>query len=35
MSIQLFGRWNLEVTKAIHNWENRFRIDGAASGNGV
>lgn len=35
MSIQLFGRWQLKVTKAIHNWENRFRIDGASSGNGV
>ncbi|MBK6930903.1 MAG: hypothetical protein IPH12_08495 [Saprospirales bacterium] len=35
MSIQLFGRWNLKVTKAIHNWENRFRIEGAASGGGT
>jgi hypothetical protein len=35
MSIQLFGRWNLEVVKAIHNWENRFRIEGAASGSGI
>lgn len=35
MSIQLFGRWHLKVTKAVHNWENRFRIDGASSGNGV
>lgn len=35
MSIQLFGRWNLKVSKSIHNWENRFRIDGAASGSGI
>lgn len=35
MSIQLFGRWNLKVTKAIHNWENRFRIEGATSGSGT
>jgi hypothetical protein len=35
MSIQLYGRWNLRVTKAVHNWENRFRIAGAASGNGT
>lgn len=35
MSIQLFGRWNLRVTKAIHTWENRFRIEGAASGSGT
>jgi len=34
MSIQLFGRWNLKITKAIHNWENRFRIEGAISGSG-
>jgi hypothetical protein len=32
MSIQLYGRWNLSVTKAIHNWENRFRIEGATTG---
>ena len=30
----LFGRWRLEVTKAIHTWENWFRIEGASSGNG-
>lgn len=35
MSIQLYGRWHLRVTKAIHNWENRFRIEGAASGSGT
>lgn len=35
MSVQLYGRWNLEVTKAIHNWENRFRIEGATSGGGT
>ncbi|HYC92445.1 MAG TPA: hypothetical protein VEO54_24780 [Thermoanaerobaculia bacterium] len=35
MSVLLSGRWHLRVTKAIHNWENRFRIDGASSGNGV
>lgn len=34
MSIQLFGRWSLRVTKAVHNWENRFRVEGAASGSG-
>lgn len=34
MSVQLYGRWSLTVSKAIHNWENRFRIAGAASGNG-
>lgn len=35
MSIQLFGRWNLKVTKAIHNWENRFVVQGATSGSGT
>lgn len=35
MSVQLYGRWSLKVTKAIHNWENRFRIDGATSGSGT
>lgn len=35
MSIQLAGRWNLRVTEAIHTWENRFRIEGASSGNGI
>ena len=35
MSIQLFGRWHLSITKAIHNWENRFRIEGATTGSGT
>lgn len=35
MSIQLFGRWHLKITKAIHNWENRFVIEGATSGSGT
>ncbi len=35
MSIQLYGRWNLRVTKAIHNWENRFRVEGATTGSGT
>lgn len=35
MSIQLFGRWNLKVVKSIHNWENRFKIEGATSGSGT
>lgn len=35
MAIQLYGRWHLKVTKAIHNWENRFRVEGAASGSGT
>lgn len=35
MSIQLYGRWSLSVTKAIHNWENRFRIEGATTGSGT
>ena len=35
MSIQLYGRWNLRITKAIHNWENRFRIEGATTGSGT
>ena len=35
MVIQLYGHWNLTITKAIHNWENRFRIEGAGSGNGT
>lgn len=35
MSIQLYGRWHLTVTKAIHNWENRFVVDGATSGSGI
>ena len=35
MAIQLFGHWHLRVTKAIHNWENRFVVQGAASGSGT
>ena len=35
MAIQLFGRWNLRVTKAIRNWQNRFIVQGAASGDGT
>lgn len=35
MSMQLYGRWHLKVTKAIHTWENRFVVDGAASGSGT
>jgi hypothetical protein len=35
MGIQLFGHWDLTVTKAIHNWENRFRVEGAATGSGT
>jgi hypothetical protein len=35
MSIQLYGRWHLLVTGAVHNWENRFRIDGATAGTGT
>jgi len=35
MGIQLFGHWDLTVTKAIHTWENRFRIEGAATGSGT
>jgi hypothetical protein len=35
MGVILYGRWNLEVTKAIHNWENRFVIEGATAGNGT
>lgn len=35
MSIQLFGRWHLRVSKAVHNWENRFQVQNASSGNGV
>jgi len=33
--IQLFGRWNLEVTEAIHSWENRFRVQGTTAGDGT
>lgn len=35
MSIQLFGRWHLRVSKAVHNWENRFTVQGASSGDGI
>lgn len=35
MSIMLYGRWQMEVTKAIHTWENRFVVDGATSGSGT
>lgn len=35
MSIKLFGRWQLEVIEAIHNWQNRFVVAGAVTGNGV
>ena len=35
MTIQLYGKWNLTITKAIHSWENRFRLEGATSGNGT
>lgn len=35
MGIQLYRRWNLKITKAIHNWENRFRIEGATPGSGT
>ena len=35
MSVQLYGRWHLEVTKAVHNWENRFVVAGATSGAGT
>lgn len=35
MSVQLYGQWRLEVTKAIHNWENRFVVAGATAGSGA
>lgn len=35
MSIQLYGQWHLRISKAIHNWENRFQVQGASSGNGI
>lgn len=35
MSIQLYGRWRLEVVEAVHNWENRYLVEGAASGTGT
>jgi hypothetical protein len=35
MAIQLHGRWTLQITKAIHSWENRFRVADAAIGNGT
>jgi hypothetical protein len=31
----MHGRWHLTVTEAIHTWDNRFLIDGAAEGNGI
>lgn len=34
MGIQLYGRWHLEVTKAIHSLENRFVLLGTASSDG-
>jgi hypothetical protein len=33
MIIRLDGRRHLQVDKAVHNWENRYRVGGAASGN--
>jgi hypothetical protein len=35
MSIRLYGQWRLSLTEAVHNWENRFAIQGAASGSGT
>ena len=35
MPLRFFGSWQLEVQKAIHNWENRFQITGATSGSGT
>lgn len=35
MSIQLSGRWDLRVVEAVHTWENRYRVEGAASGSGT
>jgi hypothetical protein len=35
VAIDLYGKWRLEVVKAIHNWENRYVIDGASSGGGT
>lgn len=35
MAVNLYGKWRLEVVKAIHSWENRYVIEGAASGNGT
>lgn len=33
--IELFGPWRLEVTKAVHTWENRYQIIGTNVGNGT
>jgi hypothetical protein len=35
MPLRLYGPWTLEVVKAIHNWDNRYVISGAASGAGT
>lgn len=35
MPIELSGRWELEVTKTIHTWENRFVIEGSTESDGV
>ena len=35
MGIMLYGHWAMEVTKAIHSWENRYVIEGASTGSGV
>lgn len=35
MPLTLSGRWRLAVTKAIHNWRNRFTVSGATAGNGI
>ncbi|MCC2307531.1 hypothetical protein [Cellulomonas chengniuliangii] len=35
MSIQLYGHWDLHVVEAVHTWENRYRVEGAASGSGA
>ncbi|MEV5255950.1 hypothetical protein AB0K98_29850 [Streptomyces werraensis] len=35
MAIQLHGRWSLEITEAVHSWENRFRIADATVGSGT
>jgi len=33
--LTLHGRWQLEVVKAVHNWENRFVVAGAQLGDGT
>ena len=35
MAIRLYGPWRLTVIEAVHNWENRFVVSGASSGNGT